>query len=173
MAIAQPKPAPAKPVPAKPAPATLELVWVVSAPIPNPKDPQNGYPLLPLTLIAGTERIVLKPQLGGLKPYNQSVCATTDGSPYHLEGTEVAKITFKEGGAGGYLVRRGQRGFELVAWEDGGLCEDKKTRQLTKCGAGKKLVRMIAAPANAKVIEKLMVADKAGKQTAFDCKAED
>lgn len=164
IASAQPKPG-----------STVELTWVVSPAIPNPKHPKDGPPLHPLTLMVGTQRIVLKPQLGALYAHHQSVCATVAKAAGYgqLGPDEVAKITFAEGGEGGYLVRKTKAGFELVAWEQAhALCKDPRTGRLDGCPPTRKLVRRLNLPPNAKLVEKLVHADRVGKRTPFDCTAD-
>ena len=58
-------------------------------------DPADAYPLAALTLVAGTETIPLKPQMGTLKPYYQSVCENVGDLQigFPLVKDEVAKIT--------------------------------------------------------------------------------
>jgi hypothetical protein len=156
----------------KPSPhaAAFEVTWMVHPFVPDPKDPE-GLPLRPLTLVAGTERIELERQLGALEPYNQSVCAGEGRiEQYPLREDEVAKITFYEGGAGGYLVKRTPQGLALIAWGlSDGACEDPETGEVVECKRSEREVRVFAVGPKVHVKESLLVVDATGKQLPIDC----
>jgi len=104
----------------------LLLAWQVapdSVPDPHNPDLLRAPVTLEASIGAVTRRIALAPQFGALHPYNQPFCKT---DAYPLGKHEVAKITFYEGGAGGYLVRRGPDDVvAVVAWEQSdGACPD-------------------------------------------------
>jgi hypothetical protein len=149
--------------------AAITLTWVVHPPVPDPKDPDN-LPLYPLDLVVGSERITLKPQLGSLKPYYQSACPNV--TSYSLEEGEVAKIAFTEGGAGGYVVRRTPKGLALFEWADShNTCTDPETGYAMQCPDTHQEteVRVLPAPLNVELLQKLVIVDAAGKQTPYDC----
>jgi hypothetical protein len=151
--------------------AVVSLTWLVYPLAPDPKDPEDGYPLAPLELVAGDQRIKLAPQLGALYPYHQAVCGDIQVA-FPLGADEVAKITFAEGGEGGYLVKRTPRGLMLVEWSQShDTCTNAKTGEMEACGK-KTDVQLLAAPANARVVHRLMRVDAAGKQTPFNCKVD-
>lgn len=164
---------PIKPQPKFRPPAKLKVTWLLGPLIPDPKDPMNL--LQPVTLLVGSERVVLKPEFGALQPNYQSACAEDrDIAAYGLETGEVSKLTSTEGGAGGYLVRRSSKGrFEVVAWDQPHVCTDKGTGENVACSVFKKRIRLLATTATTEVKQKLIRVDKAGKQTAFDCLADD
>jgi hypothetical protein len=150
---------------------TFTLTWLVHPDLPV-KHPEVDYPLTPVDLVAGTERIALKPQLGALKAINQSACAgKVSIEQYPLDKGEVAKITFYEGGAGGYFVRRvAPLQLALYSWELGdGACPDAKGEP-GACPRKEKKLRTIAVPAGAAIVQKLMMVDAKGKQTPYACK---
>lgn len=124
--------------------------------------------LQPLTLeIRGGRTIELEPQMGSLFPFNQSVCKST---AYPLEPGELAKITFYEGGAGGYVVRRKGDGLELVAWSQAdGACADESTGDPVACPPMYERVQMIDAVPNARVEETIVELDAAGMRTVMSC----
>lgn len=153
--------------------AAFEVTWIVHPLVPDPKEPDTL--LYPLTLVAGGDRIELEPQLGGLKPYNQSVCSgKAQVDQYPLADGEVAKITFFEGGAGGYLVKRSRKGLVLIAWnQSDGLCEDPKTHEPAPCPRSERQVREFVVGPAVEVTQQLFVVDKSGKQSPIDCTSAD
>lgn len=150
---------------------TVKLVWVVGRPtIPHPT--YEGVMLQPLTLEiatgAGAREVKLEPQMGSLFPFNQSACRST---AYPLAAGELAKITFYEGGAGGYVVRRGDgTKLELVAWsQPDGACADETTGDPVACPPMYERVGTIDAPVNARVEETILEVDAAGARTPMSC----
>jgi hypothetical protein len=150
--------------------AAFEVTWIVRPVVPDPKDPE-GMPLHPLTLVAGGERIELEPQMGGLLPYNQSTCAgASQIEQYPLRDNEVAKITFYEGGAGGYLIKRTPAGLALIAWgQSDGACENPKTKELDECPRSEREVRVFRTGPTVEVNQRLLIVDKTGKESPIDC----
>lgn len=149
----------------------MKLTWVVGRPtIPHPT--YEGVMLQPLTLEIGTEagvrKVELKPQMGSLFPFNQSVCSST---AYPLAAGELAKITFYEGGAGGYVVRRGEGGgLELVAWsQTDGACADERTGDPITCPPMYERVQTIEAADNARVEETIVEVDATGTRAPMSC----
>ena len=154
---------------ATPDPPALELTWVV-----HPADPTEDYPGgYPLDLVVGTQTIALEKQIGRLVAPFQSVCLDDPQNPFALAHDEVAKITFEEGGFGGYVVKRSSpRGLALISWsQSDGMCTDA-TDQPTECPRHDKEVRLLDVPVDVKVRQHLVMIDNTGKQTPFDCKAE-
>ena len=146
----------------------LQLTWLVSPVVAkNPDD----YPLAPLTLTATiggvTRRFKLKPQMGSFKPYNQAVCETT---AYPRKRDEVAKITFYEGGAGGYFVRRaGADGLAIVSWDQSdGACEGKHG-EMQECPRRMKPAGQFHIPEGTKIRERIIELDAKGGRHAFTC----
>jgi hypothetical protein len=153
---------------AAPAPVRVDLTWVVH---PPPKTSKDDYPKQPLDLVikvgTTTKTIKLAPQMGSLKPYNQALCKT---GAYPYEVGEVAKITFYEGGAGGYFIRRAKPGFELVDWgQTDGACDDGKGG-MTVCPRSEKFVQRLDLPEDGKFVESIVEIDDAGKRHTLSCK---
>ncbi len=155
----------ALPAVAAAAPAPVQLTWVVHASVTN--DDDYKQPLeLEVTSAGKAKTIALKPQIGALYTYNQIACKT---GAYPLEKNEVAKITFYEGGAGGYFVRRKGNAYELVDWFlTDGACEDKKGN-FTACPRQEKRVQTLDVPANAELVDTIVQVDATGKRKPFDC----
>jgi hypothetical protein len=139
----------------------LELAWLVSTElVPDKRYPDwQDAPLDLVATIGGVSRhAVLAPQFGGLKPLNQSACG---GNAYPLEKTEVAKITFYEGGAGGYFVRRkGADVLEVGTWDQGdGLGDPRHETSVLR----------MHVPAKLKIHQAIFEVDAKGTRTPFDC----
>ena len=104
-----------------------ELVWVLS---PLLKAAENEYPKQPValevTLGGVTRTLTLAPDFGALHPLNEPMCADGDHViAYPLAHGEVAKLTFYEGGAGGYVVRRSGDALSVIHWTlEDYACED-------------------------------------------------
>jgi hypothetical protein len=152
---------------ADPAPPRVELTWVIH---PS-KAKGDEYPKQPLDLeikVAGkTKTIKLAPQMGALTPYNQALCKT---GAYPYEPGEIAKITFYEGGAGGYFIRYTKPGYELVDWgQTDGACPDGKGG-VTVCPRSEKFVQTLDLPADGKFVESIVEIDGAGKRHTLSCK---
>jgi hypothetical protein len=158
--------------PAWPAGDTLELTWVVKPGVPTKKDPD--IPKAPLELHATmggtTRKITLAPQQGALYPYNQPVCAGKTGFiQYPLAKNQVAKITFYEGGAGGYFVRRTGDVLEVVAWEQpDGAC-DGKNGELVACPGSEVIAFKLHVPKSVKIREAIVELDANGARTPLAC----
>jgi hypothetical protein len=149
-------------------PVRVELTWVVH---PPPKTSKDDYPKQPLDLVikigATTKTIKLAAQMGSLQPYNQAMCKS---GAYPFERGEIAKITFYEGGAGGYFIRRAKPGFELVDWgQTDGACPDGKG-DVTVCPRSEKVVQKLDLPEGGKFFESIVEIDDAGKRHALSCK---
>lgn len=143
-------------------PRTVELTWRVYPP------QHDKAPVELVATIAGkTRTLTLAPQFGALYPINQPICAHVQHTTqYPLARDELAKITFYEGGAGGYFVRRNG---DVVAWDQGdGACIGKH-HQLVACPRKVKTVAKLALPANARVHERVIEVDAKGVPRPFDC----
>jgi hypothetical protein len=163
-------PAPPIPINTEKARPTLELTWLVYPYLRDAKDP-GRMPVASLALMVGNERIELKPQTGSIKPHHQSTCHRGAGPhTYPLEADEVAKITFSEGGDGGYLVKRAPDGLVLMEWEQTPLaCLDEKTNQPKDCPRREFGERVLNAPTNLEIVQRLIQVDAAGTQKPFPC----
>lgn len=163
---------PATPPANKAAPPTaIELTWIVH-PVDQALVNDQDYPLAPLDLAVGREVIKLKPQMGALNATYQSVCHVEKDRAYAypLRADEVAKIAFAEGGAGGYLVKRERGRLVLFEWDQGhGVCENEVTKEVEECPVHTVRARELDAPANAQVVQQLIVVDAAGKRSPIDC----
>lgn len=149
---------------------TVHLTWVVSpAIVPHPKWPDTLLAPVELEVSIGnvTRRVKLEPQQGSLFPYNQPVCQTT---AYPLEPGEVAKITFYEGGAGGYFVRRTAQGeLEVGSWSwTDGACAGPAGDPVA-CPRGETIVTRIQVLASITVQEAIVTASATGGRTALEC----
>lgn len=154
-----------------PPPTKLELTWIVH-PVDQSLVNDQDYPLAPLDLQLGRDVIKLKPQMGALNATYQSVCHVEKDHPYAypLLDDEVAKIAFAEGGAGGYLVKRESGRLVLFEWSQGhGLCENAVTKEAEECPVHTVKARELDAPANAQVVQRLIVVDAAGTRSPIDC----
>jgi hypothetical protein len=155
--------------PAWPAKAdAIELTWVVYPVPPNATTPETTKAPLALEIRIGsvTRTIKLDAQLGALEPYNQVVCKT---SSYPLDKGEVAKITFYEGGAGGYYVRRTGGVLAIVDWFlTDGACPDKHGNPGGPCPGTAKVKVQLHAP-NVPVHEHIVEVDDTGARHAFAC----
>jgi hypothetical protein len=158
---------------------TVELTWVVGPDTKNPVDPYGdgfGLPLRPVVLEARlggvTRRVELKAETGNLFSYNQIMCRT---GAYTLTRGELAKLTFYEGGASGYLVKRPQPGaLEIHSWwMSDGACEDPKTHQLGACPGEDKVRATLAVPASAKITGGAIVLLEHGKRVPLVCESRD
>ena len=156
--------------PAWPAGDTVHLTWAVwPATVPHPKWPDTVLAPVELEISIGnvTRRVKLEPQRGSLFPHNQTVCQTT---AYPLDPGEVAKITFYEGGAGGYFVRRRQPDqLEIGSWTlSDGACPDAKGDPVG-CPRGEATVSTIQVPASITVQEAIVQVSGSGGRTSFEC----
>ncbi len=142
----------------------------------HPVDPAlknaQDYPLAPLDLRIDGETLKLEPQMGALQPVRQSVCHVDKerGYPDPLGPDEVAKISFFEGGSGGYLVRRVGNRFALLEWsQTDGACNDPKTNDFIPCPIHEKPARTLALPADAEIVQRVILRDATGEETPLDC----
>ena len=155
-AAAPSKPAPAAPSkPAATAP-TVTLTWRFEMSAPDDTIEQH-VSLLVTTNAAGqgnvTKTYKLDRMMGFVDPINQPLCRGAEAQ-YPLEKNEVAKITFYEGGARGYYVKRSKGGTTLQLYSfatTDGLCEPQDGCHQPK----DRYVRKIAIPANAKIVEQM------------------
>ncbi|HEY4182424.1 MAG TPA: hypothetical protein VGM90_36585 [Kofleriaceae bacterium] len=150
---------------AAPKATPVQLTWVVHASAATDENYKQALEL-EVTTAGKTKTITLKPQVGALYAYNQIACKT---DAYPLGKNEVAKITFYEGGAGGYFVRHKGSAYELVDWFlTDGACDDKKGN-FVACPRQEKLVQKLAVPANAQLVDRIIEVDLAGQRTPFVC----
>ena len=159
---------------------SIELMWVIGADQKNPKDPYGdgfGLPLRPVELVARmggvTRRITLEPETGNLNSYNQIICHT---GAYPLVKGELAKLTFYEGGASGYLVKRGATAdvLEIHWWaQTDGACESPTTHQLGACPVEDELRGQLHIPAKAKLTGGSIFFEDHGKQVPVVCEKRD
>jgi hypothetical protein len=145
----------------------IDVTWLVY-PVPaNATTPETTKAPLALEVRIGTvtRTIKLDAQLGALTPDNQVVCKT---SAYPLGKGEVAKITFYEGGAGGYFIRRSHDVLSIVDWSlTDGACADKHGDP-GPCPRDEKVKLRLHAP-NVPVHEHIIEIDAAGARHAFAC----
>lgn len=146
---------------------TVEIAWLVH---PVPEDattPETTLAPVDVEITVGsvTRKIKLAPRFGGLYPYNQAVCKTTS---YPLLKSEVAKITFYEGGAGGYFVRRARDVLAIIYWNESEVCNDKHGN-LIECPRSERVVFQLHVPAHAKIRESLVEVDNAGARHPLAC----
>ncbi len=165
----------APPLDAAAAVGDIVITWVVSPPAGPAKD--SELPKQPVTLVitAGGGQILeetkLAPEVGALYPYNQAWCHT-EPSQYPLAKGELAKITFYEGGAGGYVIRRKGDSLVVYSWnQTDGLCGD--VDKPVECPKNEKKVATIVVKAkpDAKVVEQILEVDDKGVRQPFDCSA--
>jgi hypothetical protein len=154
---------------------TVELTWVVGPDTKNPKDPYGegfALPLRPVVLEARlggvTRRVELKPETGNLFSYNQIMCRT---GAYTLGKGELAKLTFYEGGASGYLVKRPRpEQLEIHAWwMSDGACEDPQSHAIDACPGEDKVRATLDIPATAKLTGGAIVLLEHGKRVPLVC----
>ena len=153
----------------------IVITWVVFPPsVPLKRDPQILQQPVTLEITAGGGKIMqetkLAPQFGGLQASNQSAC---HGDAYPLEQGELAKLTFYEGGAGGYFVKRAGDFLTISEWsQTDGACTNAKGDMIacprTVKQVGKVLVK---AKPNATVAEQILEVDEKGVRQPFDCGA--
>ena len=150
---------------------TVKVTWVVR----EPSVPHQTYQdmllrpvALEITIGESLGRLELKPQMGSLFPYHQSVCKTTT---FPLGPDEVAKITFEEGGAGGYVIRRKPADtLEVLAWsQSDGACIDEKSGDMIACAVTYESVKKLPIPAGAKIVEALLEVDPTGTRRPIRC----
>ena len=154
--------------PAWPKATKGEVVWVLS---PLLKAGENEYPKQPvaleITLGKVTRTITLAPDFGALHPYHQSVCPD---DALALGRGEIAKLTFEEGGFGGYVVARSGDELSVIHWtQEDGACEDKH-HDPTACPRKDKRVVRLHVPANIVLHEQIVEVDDHGARKPFDCK---
>ena len=150
----------------------IGITWVVYPPsVPLRGDPQFLQQPVIIEVADGgkTTAKKLAPQFGALQPYNQSACK---GDAYPLQKREVAKLTFYEGGAGGFLVRREANALVVYTWaQTDGLCGS--VDKPVECPRNVKEVTSVAVTAKpgAKVVESIVEIDEKGVRKPFDCGA--
>jgi hypothetical protein len=154
-------------------PDAIELTWLVAPDLPAKPNQLPATPVSLVVTIGGVDRVVkLAPQVGQLRPYYQPVCAGRSKLPSAetpLGHGEVARITFDEGGFGGYIVRRADNDtLEVIAWSLGdGACDDHG--KPVACPRKDSVVTKISAPAAATVHEHLVRIDDHGNHHPFAC----
>jgi hypothetical protein len=152
----------------------LEIAWLVGTDlVPRKSDPELlESPLSVVMTIGGVSRqAYLKQQFGSLKPYNQPACANKDDpASYPLPKGALAQITFFEGGAGGYYVKRKAPDvIEILTWEqEDGLCD--VNGKPTMCPRREAAAVRMHVPAKLAVHEVIFNVDASGNRTPFDCK---
>lgn len=147
----------------------VQLTWVISPPsVPYRGDKDMLIPPVALEITVGTKtrHVKLAPQLGDLKPRNQTLCG--DDSPYPRSRADVSQLTFYEGGAGGYIARHTGDALVVLSWEEGEICTDSHGND-TSCPMKKKQVFKMAVPAKAKFTEAIVEVDEKGVRHPFDC----
>jgi hypothetical protein len=149
----------------------VKLTWVVR----EPSIPHDTYQDMLLRPVALEIRIgeslgslELKPQLGSLFPFHQSVCKTTT---FPLGPHEVARITFEEGGAGGYVVRRKpENTLDVLAWsQSDGACIDERTGDMIACAVTYETVKKLPIRRDATIEEALVEVDASGTRKSIVC----
>ena len=154
------------------APDEVTLTWVVYPPsVPTKHDPQILQQPVDLEVTAGgeTKTSKLAPQFGGLMPYNQSACK---GDAYPLARGELAKLTFYEGGAGGFYVKWKAGALFIYSWaQTDGLCGTVEKPE--ECPRNEKQVASmgVKATTKAKIVERIVEVDDKGVRKPFDCSA--
>jgi hypothetical protein len=153
----------------------LELQWVIGPDRPNPRDPYGGgLPLRPVELIVTIGRVsrhlTLEPETGSLRSYNQVMCKT---GAYPLGKAEVGKLTFDEGGASGYAVKRTAPDvLEIHSWaQTDGACESP-TGELVACPVADELKRKLHVPAGVKITGGTVFTTEHGKLQKLACDSE-
>jgi hypothetical protein len=158
-------------------PGDIVIEWLVLEPsVPLDRDPQilqqpvklGIFVVGPVTPAPGFRPLELPPQFGALQPYNQSACK---GDAYPLKKGELAKLTFYEGGAGGFFVKRKGDTFGVYSWaQTDGLCGD--VDKPVECPRNEKQVASVTLKAkpDAKVHETIYELEK-GVRKPFDCSA--
>lgn len=145
------------------------LLWDVGE-VRKSKDP-NALPLRPVDVVLQlgdvTRRIKVPAEYGGLSPYNQVICKT---SAYPLGGNEVAKLTFYEGGAGGYAVERpADDVLEIYHWaQTDGACQNAKG-EMVACPRSHDLVAKLHIPKGVVVGGGAIFTTDGGKQSKLAC----
>lgn len=89
---------------------------------------------------------------------------------YPLRKGDLAKLTFYEGGAGGYLVRRaGPEALAVIAWEQtDGACP-LPNGDLGVCPPSETRVVKLHVPAHVKVHEAIVEIEPDGTRHPIDC----
>ena len=154
-------------------PNLIQLTWHVYP----PSAPANGEEPSMLQRVwlevdAGgvTRAWQLPSELGSLQPYNQVVCGT---SGYPLEKGELAKITFYEGGAGGFFVKRAGDVLTVFEWsQTDGACEGPNGDLVACPRSVNEVARIpVTAKRGAKVLEEIVEVDDRGDGRPIDCGA--
>jgi hypothetical protein len=149
-----------------PAKKTLEVTWFV-----HPTKGRNAG--LEVQIGADAKRQKLSTQVGALMPEDQPSCAGQQPTiKYPYDKDEVAKITFSEATAAGYLVRRsGTKGkLELVSWELGSKCTlpDGKTGP---CPRKDKVEGTFDVDAGLAITDRIVIEGGSGRQLAYECRS--
>ena len=99
--------------------------------------------------------------------------STSRGDAYPLEKGELAKITFYEGGAGGYFLRRAGNFLTIFEWsQTDGACPGAND-ELVACPRSVEQVGKIRVKAKvgATIVEEILMVDDKGVRSPFDCGA--
>lgn len=142
----------------------LEITWLVGPPDASGRERRVDLRIV----VQGAEhRIALGTEQGALLPENETVCA---GPQYPRGPDEVAKITFYEGGAGGFTVRRRADGaLDVVRWsQDDGACPDD-AGEVQACPVEEHTIATVPLPQGRRVAESIRLLDARGREGAFDC----
>ena len=140
--------APRKPAPAAP---IVTLTW--RSEMPEDNDSIEQHVALRVTQRSVSKTYKLQRMMGGVDPINQSFCRGTDAQ-YPLAKSEVAKITFYEGGARGYYAKRSKRGSTLQLFSfamTDGLCDPSDGCHQPN----DRSILKITIPANATIVEQM------------------
>ncbi|HTL36773.1 MAG TPA: hypothetical protein VL326_26745 [Kofleriaceae bacterium] len=153
----------------------IVITWLVFSSSEPAKDSEMPKQPVSLVITAGGGQVLqetkLQPQFGALYPYNQAWCHS-EPSQYPLTKGELAKITFYEGGAGGYVIRRKGDALVVYSWaQTDGLCGS--VDKPVECPKNEKQVASITVKAKpgAKVVEQILDVDAKGVRKPFDCSA--
>lgn len=155
--------APRKPTPAAP---IVTLTWRFE--MPNADDAIEQHVALQVTQGSASKTYKLQRMMGGVDPINQAFCQGTDAQ-YPLAKSEVAKITFYEGGARGYYAKRSKRGSTLQLYSfamTDGLCDPSDGCHQPN----DRYVLKITIPANATIVEQMQERPAGASEfTPFNC----
>jgi hypothetical protein len=147
------------------------LVWLVGPDIPA-KDPSRDLvkTKVALEIVDAHRTIALKPEFGSLRSDNQPSCK---GRAYPLETNEVGKLTFYEGGAGGYLVKQNGDLLDIRSWSlTDGACEGKNHDPVA-CPRKTTHIAYVKLPANTKLHDTIVMVDDKGTRSPFQCDSSD
>jgi hypothetical protein len=155
-----------------PRPHGISIRWFVYPPsVPLRRDPEilQRPVTLEIRTLGAVRTKKLAPQFGALQASNQSAC---DGDAYPLQEGELAKLTFYEGGAGGYVVKRTGDVLDVYSWaQSDGLCGTVDKPE--ECPRNLKKIANVVEykQASMGVDERIVEVDEKGARKTFDCSA--